>query len=319
MGTMLQAADLTADDFGGPELEGCNENLVLTRPDVVREIHARLPRGRRRLVETNTFGCAPSCSPSTAWPTGPARSAGVAARAGPRRAPATGASWPARWDPTTRRSRSPAASPSTRSGPATGSRRPALIAGGADVLLLETCRTRATSRRRRSACAGVAEAGVEPAGDGQRDHRADGHDARRPGRRGARVVARALAPFSLGLNCATGPEFMTDHLRTLSALTHALHLRLSQRGPARRARPVRRDADEPGLQAAALPRRGLGQHRGRLLRHHAGAHPRPSPRWPRARGPRVPADGESRSRCPASRCSSSTTTTGRCSSASAPT
>src|SRR5256885_11409960 len=35
MGTMLQQGNLTATDFGGAALEGCNENLVRTRPDVV--------------------------------------------------------------------------------------------------------------------------------------------------------------------------------------------------------------------------------------------------------------------------------------------
>ena len=39
MGTMIQQRDLTAVDFGGADLEGCNENLVLTRPDVIRDIH----------------------------------------------------------------------------------------------------------------------------------------------------------------------------------------------------------------------------------------------------------------------------------------
>ena len=39
-GTGIQARDLTPADFGGPDLEGCNENLVLTRPDVVRDLHA---------------------------------------------------------------------------------------------------------------------------------------------------------------------------------------------------------------------------------------------------------------------------------------
>ena len=34
MGTMIQQRNLSAQDFGGPDLEGCNENLVLTRPDV---------------------------------------------------------------------------------------------------------------------------------------------------------------------------------------------------------------------------------------------------------------------------------------------
>jgi len=39
MGTMLQQRHLTAADFGGPELEGCNENLVVTRPDVILDVH----------------------------------------------------------------------------------------------------------------------------------------------------------------------------------------------------------------------------------------------------------------------------------------
>src|SRR3954465_15383104 len=38
-GTAMQAANLTAEDFGGPELEGCNENLCATRPDVVAGVH----------------------------------------------------------------------------------------------------------------------------------------------------------------------------------------------------------------------------------------------------------------------------------------
>jgi len=46
MGTMLQQRNLTAADFGGPALEGCNESLNRTRPDVVREIHPRLSGGR---------------------------------------------------------------------------------------------------------------------------------------------------------------------------------------------------------------------------------------------------------------------------------
>ena len=41
MGTMLQQRQLTAEDFGGPALEGCNENLVRTRPDVVLTFIAR--------------------------------------------------------------------------------------------------------------------------------------------------------------------------------------------------------------------------------------------------------------------------------------
>ncbi|RDI50852.1 methionine synthase [Nocardia mexicana] len=55
MGTMLQAADLTLDDFRG--LEGCNEILNETRPDVLRDIHRAYFEAGADAVETNTFGC----------------------------------------------------------------------------------------------------------------------------------------------------------------------------------------------------------------------------------------------------------------------
>ena len=54
MGTMLQAADLTLDDFEG--LEGCNEVLNVTRPDVVRGVHDAYFEAGADCVETNTFG-----------------------------------------------------------------------------------------------------------------------------------------------------------------------------------------------------------------------------------------------------------------------
>ena len=54
MGTMLQAADLTLDDFDG--LEGCNEILNVTRPDVVHDVHLAYLRAGADAVETNTFG-----------------------------------------------------------------------------------------------------------------------------------------------------------------------------------------------------------------------------------------------------------------------
>ncbi len=55
MGTMLQAADLTLDDFLG--LEGCNEILNDTRPDVLADIHRAYFEAGADIVETNTFGC----------------------------------------------------------------------------------------------------------------------------------------------------------------------------------------------------------------------------------------------------------------------
>jgi 5-methyltetrahydrofolate--homocysteine methyltransferase len=56
MGTGIQELELTADDFGGPDLEGCNELLVVTRPDVVRQLHAAYLDVGCDVLETNTFG-----------------------------------------------------------------------------------------------------------------------------------------------------------------------------------------------------------------------------------------------------------------------
>ena len=59
MGTMIQARNLSAEDFGGAALEGCNENLNLTRPDVIRGIHEAYLEAGADLISTNSFGCAP--------------------------------------------------------------------------------------------------------------------------------------------------------------------------------------------------------------------------------------------------------------------
>src|SRR6266481_612203 len=56
MGTMLQQRNLTAENFGGASLEGCNENLVRTRPDVVLDIHRKYFEAGSDIVETNSFG-----------------------------------------------------------------------------------------------------------------------------------------------------------------------------------------------------------------------------------------------------------------------
>ena len=56
MGTMIQQEDLTAEDFGGEEYEGCNEYLVETRPDVILKIHKAYIEAGADIIETNTFG-----------------------------------------------------------------------------------------------------------------------------------------------------------------------------------------------------------------------------------------------------------------------
>ena len=54
MGTMIQVANPTPDDFGG--LDGCNEYLICTRPDIIKGIYSSYLESGADLIETNTFG-----------------------------------------------------------------------------------------------------------------------------------------------------------------------------------------------------------------------------------------------------------------------
>jgi 5-methyltetrahydrofolate--homocysteine methyltransferase len=55
MGTSIQRYDLGPADFGGERLEGCNDYLVITRPDVIEEIHAGYMEAGCDVLETDTF------------------------------------------------------------------------------------------------------------------------------------------------------------------------------------------------------------------------------------------------------------------------
>ena len=55
MGTSIQAYDLAAEDFGGPAYQDCIDYLVITRPDVIAEIHASFLNAGAEAIETNTF------------------------------------------------------------------------------------------------------------------------------------------------------------------------------------------------------------------------------------------------------------------------
>jgi 5-methyltetrahydrofolate--homocysteine methyltransferase len=217
MGTMLQARGLTAADFGGARYDGCNEHLNLTRPDVVRAIHAAYREAGADILSTNTFGCAPYVLAEY----GLAERAAEIARAGARLArEAAGDGFVVG-----------AMGPSTRSISVTRNvtfdevreayalQARALIEGGVDALLLETqqdtlnVKAAAIGVREAMRALGVdlplmVSATIEPTGTmlaGQ-------------GVEALYVALEHLGLLSIGLNCATGPEFMTDHLRTLAAI-----------------------------------------------------------------------------------------------------
>ncbi len=55
-GTHLQGQHLTADDFGGEQYNGCNEYLIITKPSAVEKIHVDYLEAGADVVESNTFG-----------------------------------------------------------------------------------------------------------------------------------------------------------------------------------------------------------------------------------------------------------------------
>src|SRR5499425_484587 len=218
MGTMIQAAGLTAQDFGGPQYEGCNEHLNLTRPDVIRDVHDAYLQAGADLICTNTFGCAPYVLAEY----------GLAARAHEITLAA------ARLARTAANERFVvgAMGPSTRSISVTRNvtfdqvqeayalQAAALIAGGVDALLLETVQDTLNVKAAAIGVRGaMREAGValplmvsgtiEPMGTMLAGQSVEALS----------VALEHLDLFSLGLNCATGPEFMTDHLRSLATMS----------------------------------------------------------------------------------------------------
>ncbi len=217
MGTMLQARALTAADFGGAAFEGCNEHLNLTRPDVVQAIHRAYAEAGADVVCTNTFGCAP-------WVLGEyslgqrvyeiTRAAARLAREAVGETFVAGSMGPGTRSISVTRNVTFA---EVREGYALQAR--ALIDGGVDALLLETqqdtlnLKAAAIGIRRTIAESGrevplMVSITIEPTGTmlaGQ-------------GVEALYAALQHLGVFSLGLNCSTGPEFMTDHLRTLAQM-----------------------------------------------------------------------------------------------------
>lgn len=222
MGTMIQQEDLSADDFGGEELEGCNEMLVLTRPNVIQRIHEMYFAAGADMVETNTFG-ATSVVLAEYDIQDRAREINLAAAklaieaANKYSTP----EWP--------RYVVGAMGPTTKTLSVTGGvtfdeliesyyeQALALIEAGVDALLLETSQdtlnVKAGSIGIRKA---FEESGrklplmisgtIEPMGTTLAGQNIESFY----------VSLEHLEPISIGLNCATGPEFMRDHIRTLS-------------------------------------------------------------------------------------------------------
>jgi len=226
MGTMLQQANLTAADFGGPELEGCNENLVLSRPDVVLEIHRKYLHAGSDIIETNSFGSTPVVLAEYGLGEEARRISRVAAELA--RKAADGFSRPGK-----PRFVAGSMGPTTRAISVTGGitfeqlrnnyyeQASGLMEGGADILLLETCQDTRNIKAGLLAIQELArELGAPIPLTISVTIEAMGTMLAGQGIEALWASLDHADLISLGLNCATGPEFMTDHLRTLQGLTN---------------------------------------------------------------------------------------------------
>jgi len=224
-GTALQGIDLKAGDFGGEAFEGCNENLVLTRPDVVAQIHHLYLKAGCDIVETNTFGATPVVLDEYGL--------GFETYRINKDAAAIARRVCAEYDrPGKIHFVAGSMGPTTKSLSLTGGisfegladnyyeQARGLFDGGVDYLLLETSND---ARNIKAALSGIdrlfeerkekipiaISATIESSGTTLAGQSIE-----------ALVTAfmnREL--FYLGLNCATGPEFMTDHIRSLAQLS----------------------------------------------------------------------------------------------------
>ncbi|MEW5929827.1 MAG: methionine synthase [Gemmatimonadota bacterium] len=229
MGTSIQRYDLSAADFGGEKLEGCNDYLVISRPDVIEEIHASYMEAGADVLETDTF----RSNRITLGEYGLAdrvREINVAAASLARRVADRHA--------TPERPRFVAGSigPSgflpSASDPTLGNitfdelvpvfaeQAAALIEGGVDVLLVETSQDILEVKAAVFGCRrAIAEAGRPVALQVQVTLDTSGRMLLGTDVGAAMVTLEALRVDVLGLNCSTGPEHMRQPIRWLAENT----------------------------------------------------------------------------------------------------
>ncbi|MEN8699957.1 methionine synthase [Bacillus infantis] len=227
MGTMLQRADLSAEDFGGEQFDGCNEYLNLTAPGLIQEIHLAYLKAGADIIETNTFGATSIVLDEysigdKAYEIN--RTASLIARRAADQISTP--SWP--------RFVAGSMGPTTKTLSVTGGttfeelalsyeeQACGLIDGKADLLLLETSQDMLNVK---AGYIGIQNAfkktgiilplivsgTIEPMGTTLAGQSIEAFY----------ISLEHMKPLAVGLNCATGPEFMQEHIRSLSSLADA--------------------------------------------------------------------------------------------------
>src|SRR5215469_5341179 len=220
IGTMLQASDATLDDFAG--YEGCNEILNVTRPDIVTAIHEAYLEAGAECLTTNTF----NANLSNLGEYGIADRIGELSLASARLARAAADRWatPAhpRW---VLGSMGPGTKLPTLGHVTFGELRDAyqanaegLLRGGADALIIETCYDLLQAK---AAIIGARRAAADVTPDAliivQVTIETTGVMLLGSEIGAALTALEPLGIDMIGLNCATGPGEMSEHLRYLAA------------------------------------------------------------------------------------------------------
>lgn len=220
-GTFVQGLDLGPDDFGGPSLEGCNEMLCDTRPDIIASMHEAFLKVGVDAIETASFG---SFSTVLAEYDIPERAYDLNVKA------ASIARSVANDFETDGRSRYVAGSigPGTKL-PSLGhigfaelrdayvEQARGLLDGGADLFLIETCMDLLQIKAAMQACRkAMALCNREVPIQVQVTMETTGRMLVGTEIGAALAALYAMKPDVLGINCATGPAEMQEHLRYLS-------------------------------------------------------------------------------------------------------
>ena len=220
-GTNLQLRELSADDFGGTSLEGCNELLCITRPDVIADLHASFFAVGVDVVETDSFGTLPWVLAEYQIADRTHELALASARIARSVAADFATDGRQRWvagslGPGTKlASLGQIRFSELRDGYEICAR--GLLEGGVDLLVVETCqdllqvKAAIIGARRAMSAAGrdvplQVQVTIEQTGRMLMGSEIGA----------ALTTVDALRPDVLGLNCATGPQEMSEHLRYLS-------------------------------------------------------------------------------------------------------
>ncbi|HLI23749.1 MAG TPA: methionine synthase, partial [Acidimicrobiales bacterium] len=220
-GTNIQLRHLSVDDFGGSSLEGCNEVLCQTRPDVVSDLHRSFLDVGCHVVETNSFGTLPWVLAEYGIPERTRELARAAAAIARRAVDGYGGVAGGRFvagslGPGTKiASLGQIAFADQRDGyreAAAG-----LLEGGADLLVIETVQDLLQAKAAViGARLAMADLGRTVPLQVQVTIETTGRMLMGSEIGSALTTLDALRPDVLGLNCATGPAEMSEHLRYLS-------------------------------------------------------------------------------------------------------